>query len=146
MAELDAELMVDQVTMIGLVSREQFREARTDAEDGSPDAVLRMLVRKGSLTSWQIDRLKKGDPSGFFYGDAKVLFHLAEGTFARVYRGRACTDQRPAAGGQGAAPAVRPAPRGGRSVPQGGRGRHAAPPPQHRPDHRRGPAGQSPLT
>ena len=46
-----------------------------------------MLLRKGSLTSWQIDRLKKGDPSGFFFGDAKVLFHLAEGTFARVYRG-----------------------------------------------------------
>ena len=50
-------------------------------------SVLRMLLRKGWLTSWQIDRLKKGDPSGFFYGDAKVLFHLAEGTFARVYRG-----------------------------------------------------------
>ena len=27
-------------------------------------------------------------PSGFFYGDYRVLFHLAEGTFARVYRGR----------------------------------------------------------
>ncbi len=46
-----------------------------------------MLLRKGALTSWQIDRLKKGDVSGFFYSDSKVLFHLAEGTFARVYRG-----------------------------------------------------------
>ncbi len=87
MPDLDAELLVDQVTMLGLVSREQLREAMADAEDGSPDAVLRMLLRKGWLTSWQIDRLKKGDPSGFFYGDSKVLFHLAEGTFARVYRG-----------------------------------------------------------
>ena len=64
MIELDAESLVDQVTMLGLVSREQLREATADAEDGSPDAVLRMLLRKGSLTSWQIDRLKKGDPSG----------------------------------------------------------------------------------
>ena len=91
MAELDAEMMVDQVTMLGLVSREQLHEATADAEDGSPDAVLRMLLRKGALTSWQIDRLKKGDPSGFFFGDAKVLFHLAEGTFARVYRGEHMT-------------------------------------------------------
>ena len=58
-----------------------------DAEDGSPDAVLRMLLRKGWLTSWQVERLKKGDPAGFFYGESKVLFHLAEGTFAHVYRG-----------------------------------------------------------
>jgi eukaryotic-like serine/threonine-protein kinase len=86
MIELDAESLVDQVTMLGLVSREQLREAMADAEDGSPGSVLRMLLRKGALTSWQIDRLKKGDPSGFFYGEAKVLFHLAEGTFARVYR------------------------------------------------------------
>jgi eukaryotic-like serine/threonine-protein kinase len=87
MPDLDAESLVDQVTMLGLVSREQLREASADAEDGSPDAVLRMLLRKGWLTSWQVERLKKGDPAGFFYGDAKVLFHLAEGTFARVYRG-----------------------------------------------------------
>jgi serine/threonine protein kinase len=86
MSELDAESLVDQVTMLGLVSRERLREAMADAEDGSPDAVLRMLLRKGWLTSWQVDRLKKGDPSGFFYGEAKALFHLAEGTFARVYR------------------------------------------------------------
>ena len=87
MPDLDAESLVDQVTMLGLVSRDQLREAMADAADGSPEAVLRMLLRKGWLTSWQVDRLKKGDPSGFFYGDAKVLFHLAEGTFARVYRG-----------------------------------------------------------
>src|SRR4051794_2778731 len=87
MPELDAESLVDQITMLGLVSREQLREAMADAEDGSPDAVLRMLLRKGWLTSWQVERLKKGDPAGFFYGESKVLFHLAEGTFARVYRG-----------------------------------------------------------
>lgn len=97
MIELDAESLVDQVTMLGLVSREQLREAKEDADDGSPDAVLRMLLRKGRLTSWQIDRLKKGDPSGFFYGEAKVLFHLAEGTFARVYRAEHATSGQPLA-------------------------------------------------
>jgi eukaryotic-like serine/threonine-protein kinase len=91
MPEVDAEMMVDQVRMLGLVTPDQLREASADAEDNAPDTVLRMLLRKGALTSWQIDRLKKGDPSGFFFGDSKVLFHLAEGTFARVYRGEHST-------------------------------------------------------
>ena len=38
--------------------------------------------------SWQRDKLlRRATPNGFFYGGCKVLFHLAEGTFARVYRG-----------------------------------------------------------
>jgi serine/threonine protein kinase len=85
--EYDPELLVDQVTMLGLVSREQMGEAMADAEDGNPDTLLRTLLRKGYLTSWQIERLRKGDPGGLFFGDSKILFHLAEGTFARVYRG-----------------------------------------------------------
>ncbi len=97
MPELDAESLVDQVTMIGLVSREKMREAMADAEDGSPEAVLRMLLRKGCLTSWQVERLRKGDPSGFFYGEAKALFHLAEGTFARVYRAEHTSSGQPLA-------------------------------------------------
>ena len=97
MPELDAEMMVDQVMMLGLVSREQLREATAEAEDASPDTVLRMLLRKGAITSWQVERLKKGDPSGFFFGDSKVLFHLAEGTFARVYRGEHNTTKAPLA-------------------------------------------------
>jgi serine/threonine protein kinase len=97
MVDIDAAMMVDQVMMLGLVSREQLHAATVDAEDGTPDAVLRMLLRKGSLTSWQIERLKKGDPSGFFFGDSKALFHLAEGTFARVYRGEHVTTKVPLA-------------------------------------------------
>ena len=88
MPEIDIEMLVDQLTLIGLVSREQYREARAEAENGSGEALVRVLMRKGWLTSWQLERLKKGDPSGFFYGDYRALFHLAEGTFARVYRGR----------------------------------------------------------
>jgi tRNA A-37 threonylcarbamoyl transferase component Bud32 len=97
MPELDAESLVDQITMLGLVTREQLREATADAEDGTPATALRMLLRKGRLTSWQVARLQKGDPTGFFFGQAKVLFHLAEGTFARVYRGEHLTGGGPVA-------------------------------------------------
>jgi len=87
MLELDAQSLADHAAMIGLVTRAEAREAMADAENGSIEAVSRSFLRKGLLTSWQIERLKKADPSGFFYGGYKVLFHLAEGTFARVYRG-----------------------------------------------------------
>jgi len=88
MPEIDIESLVDQLTLIGLITREQYREARAEAEDGSGEALIRVLMRKGWLTSWQLERLKKGDPSSFFFGNYRALFHLAEGTFARVYRGQ----------------------------------------------------------
>jgi eukaryotic-like serine/threonine-protein kinase len=87
MADLDAHSLADTAAMIGLVTRGQAREAVADATDGSIEAISRSFLRKGFLTSWQLDRLKKEDPTGFFFGGHKVLFHLAEGTFARVYRG-----------------------------------------------------------
>ncbi|WP_422931366.1 protein kinase domain-containing protein [Singulisphaera sp. PoT] len=97
MVEFDAESLAEQAVMIGLVNNEQALEARMDAADGSADALLRSMLRKGLLTSWQIDRLQKSDPTGFFFGGCKVLFHIAEGTFARVYRGVRLTDNKPVA-------------------------------------------------
>ena len=144
MPEIDIEMLVDQLTLIGLVTREQYREAgprpttARRGHDPRPDA-------QGWLTSWQLERLKKGDPSGFFFGDYKVLFHLAEGTFARVYRGEQDRQRRRRWRSRCCA-AVRPDPEAVAAVPQGGRGRDEAAPPQHRPDHRPGPAGQPPLT
>ncbi|WP_406700632.1 protein kinase [Singulisphaera sp. Ch08] len=88
MPDYDAETLAEQALMIGLVDKDQAMQARLEAEDGSPESLLRVLLRKGLLTSWQVERLQKGDPSGFFYGGCKVLFHIAEGTFARVYRGQ----------------------------------------------------------
>ena len=88
MNEIDAQTLLEQATLIGLITRAQAAQAREDASDGSFEAVSRELIRKGLLTAWQLEKLKKGDADGFFYGGCKVLFHIAEGTFARVYRGR----------------------------------------------------------
>jgi tRNA A-37 threonylcarbamoyl transferase component Bud32/CheY-like chemotaxis protein len=88
MADFDAETLAEQAVLIGLISREQVREALHEAENGTLEALTRVLLRKQLLTSWQLDKLMKGSTSGFFFGGAKVLFHIAEGTFARVYRGR----------------------------------------------------------
>ncbi|HWE35806.1 MAG TPA: protein kinase [Isosphaeraceae bacterium] len=88
MADFDAETLAEQALLIGLISREQVREAMREADNGTFEALTRVLLRKQLLTSWQLDRLMKGETGGFFFGGAKVLFHIAEGTFARVYRGR----------------------------------------------------------
>ena len=88
MAEFDAEMLAEHAILIGLLSRAQVQEVRAEAEDGSLEAISRVLLRKGLLTSWQLEKLKKGDLNGFIFGGSKVLFHIAEGTFARVYRGR----------------------------------------------------------
>ena len=53
------------------VSREQF---------------LMALLRYGHLTKYQVERLAKGETSGFFYGKYKVLYSAGAGTFARVFR------------------------------------------------------------
>ena len=88
MHEIDAQTLLDQATLIGLIDRRQAAQAREDAKDGSIEAIARELIRKELLTAWQLEKLKKGDADGFFFGGCKVLFHIAEGTFARVYRGR----------------------------------------------------------
>jgi eukaryotic-like serine/threonine-protein kinase len=97
MPEIDAQSLADRAVMIGLVTRPQARAALDDAEDGTYKAVVSSFQRKGLLTSWQIERLQKPDPSGFFFGGCKVLFHLAEGTFARVYRGERIDSRSPVA-------------------------------------------------
>lgn len=87
MADLEAQDLLDRAQRIGLISRDHVKEVLSDAEDGSLKSVERSLSRKGLLTSWQLDKLRKGEATGFQYGRNRVLFHIAEGTFARVYRG-----------------------------------------------------------
>ena len=47
---------------------------------------LQTLVRREFLTNYQVERLMKGDRTGFFFGDYRVLYLVGSGTFARVYR------------------------------------------------------------
>lgn len=44
------------------------------------------LVRRELLTGYQLERLLRGERSGFFYGRAKVLYQIGAGSFARVFR------------------------------------------------------------
>jgi serine/threonine-protein kinase len=45
-----------------------------------------LLVRRGLLTNYKLDRLLEGYKTGFFYGKYKVQYGVGAGTFARVFR------------------------------------------------------------
>ncbi len=45
-----------------------------------------VLVRRGLLTNYQLDRLAQGIRTGFVYGDYIVQYCVGAGTFARVFR------------------------------------------------------------
>jgi serine/threonine protein kinase len=74
---------------VGIITLEQLRECWDElgSRTAAPEELLRLLQRKGYLTPFQIDKLKKGDTSGYFYGGNKALYKVASGGFARVYRG-----------------------------------------------------------
>ena len=48
--------------------------------------VKNLLLRKGILTNFQLDRMVTGERLGFYYGPYRVLYMIGSGTFARVFR------------------------------------------------------------
>src|SRR5262245_4667800 len=81
--------LAERAHQVGIISLDQLRECWDElgSRNARSDSVVRVLQRKGCLTPFQIDKLQKGDTTGFFYGSNKVLYKIASGGFARVYRG-----------------------------------------------------------
>lgn len=50
------------------------------------EALGSALLRHELLTSYQLERMLRGDRKGFFFGAAKILYQVGAGSFARVYR------------------------------------------------------------
>ncbi|GIW97485.1 MAG: protein kinase [Pirellulaceae bacterium] len=77
-----------RIVEVGLL--EPIEVERAWSEVGRADAtcedLIRVLLRKQLLTNLQVDRLLKGERTGYFYGHWKVLYLIGAGTFARVYR------------------------------------------------------------
>ncbi len=59
-------------------------ELRTDQI--SLEDTKSLLLRKGIVTNFQLDRLMTGERLGYFYGPYKAIYMIGAGTFARVFR------------------------------------------------------------
>jgi serine/threonine-protein kinase len=83
-----AEQIAQRVFDLDLVDDRQLQEvwSALGTRDVPGEEFAQMLVRRGLLTNYQLERMLKGERSGFFYGPYKVLYRVATGSFARVYR------------------------------------------------------------
>lgn len=81
--------LAERAHQVGIITLDQLRECWDElgSRNAPPEELLRLLQRKSYLTPFQIDKLQKGDTTGYFYGGSKVLYKVASGGFARVYRG-----------------------------------------------------------
>ncbi|MHC4400556.1 MAG: protein kinase domain-containing protein [Planctomycetota bacterium] len=88
MAEPTASDIADRALDLELLNERQLQEiwAVFGSHNVSLEEFLQHLVRREYLTNYQVDRLVKGERTGFFFGDYKVLYLVGTGTFARVFR------------------------------------------------------------
>jgi len=88
MVELSAEQFAQRAFDLNLLDERQLQDiwGQLGTRQLSGDEFRQLLLRRELLTNYQAERLLRGDRSGFFYGDYKVLYLVGSGTFARVYR------------------------------------------------------------
>lgn len=88
MGEASAEELAQRAFDLGLLTERQLQDvwASIGTRHVEADEFLKVLVRRELMTNYQVERLVKGERSGFFFGDYKVLYLVGVGTFARVYR------------------------------------------------------------
>ena len=85
---LTAEDFCHRVVDAGLADRRTVDQTIGELGVGevSLEDVTEVLQRHGVVTRLQTEKLLRGDRTGYFYGDYKVLYLIGAGTFARVYR------------------------------------------------------------
>ena len=83
-----ADHLMKLAVELDLVPESAAEEALREAGGGAAElaAFGQVLVRRELLTSFQLERLLKGETTGYFYGRAKILYQIGAGAFARVYR------------------------------------------------------------
>ncbi len=88
MVELSAEQFAQRAFDLNLLDERQFQEVlgQIGSRELSGEEFQQLLLRRELLTNYQTERLLRGERTGFFYGQYKVLYLIGTGTFARVYR------------------------------------------------------------
>lgn len=88
MPEFTPTQLSQRLVELGLLEPLEVEQAWSEVGgiDGSCEDLIRVLQRRELLTNLQVDRIYKGERSGYFYGQWKILYLIGAGTFARVYR------------------------------------------------------------
>jgi serine/threonine-protein kinase len=88
MAKLSADQLAERAVDLDLLTERQIQELWTTFPNRSPtaDEFMRAVVSRELMTNYQLDRVIRGERTGFFYGEYKVLYLVGTGTFARVFR------------------------------------------------------------
>jgi tRNA A-37 threonylcarbamoyl transferase component Bud32/CheY-like chemotaxis protein len=88
MSDMTAEKLGQRITDAGLLDSRQLESiwGELGTREVTLDQFTSLLMRRELLTNFQLDRLIKGERSGYFYGNYRVLYLTGTGTFARVYR------------------------------------------------------------
>ena len=75
MVEKSAEEFARRAFDLNLLDQRQLESVWAELGSRSvlAEDLQRVLVRRGLLTNYQLDKLARGDKAGFFYGDHKVL-------------------------------------------------------------------------
>ena len=96
MVDISAEKLAQRAFDTGLLDNQQLELAWSElgTREASGDDFVAVTIRRELLTNFQIERLSKAERYGYFYGDYKLLYMVGAGTFARVYRGVARSDDR----------------------------------------------------
>jgi len=86
--DLTAEELAQRALDVNIVKESDLRSVwgELGTHNVECEQLKQLLVRRGLLTNFQIERLSQGFRTGFIYGDYKVLYLVGAGTFARVYR------------------------------------------------------------
>jgi serine/threonine-protein kinase len=88
MGHPNAEQVAQRAHDLELLDERQIREvwATLGSRSVPVNDLLQLLVRREYMTNYQVERLVKGERSGFFYGPYKVLYLVGSGSCARVFR------------------------------------------------------------
>ncbi len=88
MVDFTPTQLSQRIVELGLLEPIEVEQAWSEVGgiEGSCEDLIRVLQRRELLTNLQVDRIYKGERTGYFYGQYKVLYLIGAGTFARVYR------------------------------------------------------------
>ena len=86
--DLTAEKLAQRALDVNIVTERELRSVwgELGTRNVEYEQFKQLLVRRGLLTNFQLERLIQNFRTGFIYGDYKVLYLVGAGTFARVYR------------------------------------------------------------